>query len=108
MGQVLRRDYPVAGAGDPPGSPLKVLARGTAAADIDPAELAQLHPDHFTDDPAAADGPDPLAVRAEQWETPWGAAVAALDRTAPGVTADDLAVHGVELPFPMPEGEVTE
>lgn len=62
MTDVLRKPVSVAGARA--GRALTVIPAGTAADDIDPVDLAQLHPDHFvnvddtmkrTGDPVAAD-----------------------------------------------------
>jgi hypothetical protein len=44
---VLRKPVMVAGADDPPGSPLKTIEAGTDARNIPPSELAQLCQDHF-------------------------------------------------------------
>lgn len=43
----LRKTVWVAGAGDPAGTPLKPIAKGTDARDIPPSELAQLCQEHF-------------------------------------------------------------
>lgn len=45
--KILRKSVHVAGDGDPPGSPLKLLEAGTAASEIPPSERAQLCDDHF-------------------------------------------------------------
>lgn len=44
---VLVKAVMVAGATAKPGRPLVEIPAGTSADDIDPVELAQLHPDHF-------------------------------------------------------------